>query len=71
MEEERKIFRDAYKVLEDFYEDPNWEELAKRIPVLNAKYNGSKLFSNLLLAVLDHLENKRQWEENQMNLFNE
>lgn len=66
MEEETKMFAEALRFLRDYYDEPDWDELAKELPILCNKYKGSKLFASLLLAVLDHIENIYRWKKSQM-----
>ena len=64
MRKEREMFDDAFKWLEQNYDNTDFDKLASEIPTLCKKYKGSGLWQNLILAVLDHLEAKAKYEKN-------
>ena len=66
MKKEKEIFDTAFKFLERHYNDKDLELVAQELPIICSRFRGSKLYQNLILAVVAHLEAKLKYEQGRM-----
>ena len=67
MLKERQMFDDAYKWLEENYDNTDFDKLAQELPIICNRYKGSGLWQSLVYAVLDHLEAKAKYERSKQH----
>ncbi|QEH68193.1 hypothetical protein [Cellulosilyticum sp. WCF-2] len=67
MLKERQMFDDAYKWLEENYDNTDFDKLAQELPTICNRYKGSGLWQSLVYAVLDHLEAKAKYERSKID----
>lgn len=63
MRKEKEMFEVAFDFLERHYNDENLELVAQELPIICSKFKGSKLYQNLIIAVVAHLEAKLKYEK--------
>ena len=63
MRREQEIFQTAFSFLERHYDDKDLELVAQELPIICSKFRGSKLYQNLIIAVVAHLEAKLKYEK--------
>ncbi|ADZ82680.1 hypothetical protein [Cellulosilyticum lentocellum] len=67
MLKERQMFDDAYKWLEENYDNTDFDKLSQELPNICNRYKGSGLWQSLVYAVLDHLEAKAKYERSKQH----
>lgn len=65
MRKEQKMFSVALEFLERHYNDKNLESVAQELPTICSKFS-SRLYQNLIIAVVEHLEAKLKYEQGRM-----
>lgn len=65
MRKEQKMFSVAFEFLERHYNDKNLESVAQELPTICSKFS-SRLYQNLIIAVVEHLEAKLKYEQGRM-----
>ena len=65
MRKEQKMFSVALEFLERHYNDKDLELVAKELPTICSKFS-SRLYQNLIIAVVEHLEAKLKYEQGRM-----
>ena len=63
MRREQEIFQTAFNFLERHYDDKDLELVAQELPTICSRFKGSGLYQNLIIAVVEHLEKKLNYEK--------
>ena len=62
MKREQKMFNVAFDFLERHYNDKDLELVGQELPTICSKFS-SRLYQNLIIAVVEHLEAKLKYEQ--------
>lgn len=63
MRKEKEMFSVAFDFLERHYNDKDLELVAQELPTICSRFKGSGLYQNLIIAVVEHLEKKLNYEK--------